>query len=203
MPRRRGTGPIRHASRAVHAAALTFDDGPGPHTDRTLDALRAHGATATFFVVGSRLAPHGAAVERIVAEGHELGSHSWDHARPGRNHLRSWVDLVRTSRAIARAAGARPRWFRPPYAAWSPGLGAAAALAGMRTVTWDVDPRDWETADAALVARRVGDSTLPGSIILLHETAGGVAVEALGEIVEALHSRGLATVTVTELLARG
>jgi peptidoglycan/xylan/chitin deacetylase (PgdA/CDA1 family) len=192
---------IRHGSRASRAVSLTFDDGPGPDTARILDELAKRRAKATFFVVGSRIASHRALVARIAAEGHELGSHSWSHERnqhPGPSFVR---DLVRTSVAIRRAAGVFPRWFRPPYSHWTPGIGRAARLAGMATVTWDVDPRDWEADDAGAVVERVLRSTQPGSIVLLHEGGGGLAVTALPSILDNLQAQDLAIVTVSALLA--
>jgi peptidoglycan/xylan/chitin deacetylase (PgdA/CDA1 family) len=192
---------IRHGSRASGAIALTFDDGPGSDTSGILDELRERGATATFFVVGSRIASRAELLARIVAEGHEIGSHSWSHERhqhPGPAFVR---DLVRTSIAIRRAAGVFPRWFRPPYARWTPGIGRAARLAGMATVTWDVDPRDWEADDAATVVERVLLSTQPGSIVLLHEGGGGLGVEALPSLLDNLRAQDLKFVSVSALLA--
>ncbi len=153
-------------------------------------------------MVGSQVARRADLVARIAAEGHEVGSHSWAHGRHRRAGPALAVDLARTSIAIRRAAGAYPRWFRPPYAHWTPGMVRAARLAGMRTATWDVDPRDWEAGDAATVAERVRRSTEPGSILLLHEGSGGVALEALPEILGDLRDRALATVTLSDLLAR-
>jgi peptidoglycan-N-acetylglucosamine deacetylase len=180
--------------------ALTFDDGPGPETPAVLDALAAARASGTFFVVGSRVARYREAVARIAAEGHEVASHTWGHGRPGSSHAAMFRDLVRASVAIRRAAGARPRSFRPPYAKWTPGTLRAARLAGMRTVTWDVDPRDWEVDDPADLVERVLRSTRAGSIVLLHDR-GGATVRALPSIVDNLRVQGLDTVTVAELLA--
>jgi peptidoglycan/xylan/chitin deacetylase (PgdA/CDA1 family) len=179
--------------------ALTFDDGPGPDTPRILDALDAARATATFFLVGSRVALHPDAVTRIAAAGHEIGSHSWSHERPGRSRAAVLRDLIRGSLAIRRIIGVRPRWFRPPYAQWTPGLMRVARLAGMRTVTWDVDPRDWEIDDAAEVVEQVLRSARAGSIVLLHDDRGAT-VEALSSMIDNLRIQGLETVTVSTLL---
>ena len=59
--------------------AITFDDGPGPYTDRLLDAFATYGGKATFFLVGRNIAAHTESVQRAAAEGHELASHSWSH----------------------------------------------------------------------------------------------------------------------------
>jgi peptidoglycan-N-acetylglucosamine deacetylase len=180
--------------------ALTFDDGPSAETPRILDALAAADARATFFLVGSRVASHREAVVRIAAEGHEIGSHSWGHERPGRSAAAVFGDLVRTSGTIRRAAGMRPRYFRPPYAKLTPGLSRIARLAGMRTVMWDADSRDWETDDPAEIVERVLRSTRAGSIVLFHDRDGLTTVDALPSIIENLGIQGLETVTVSSLV---
>ena len=190
---------IRHGRRTSNGFALTFDDGPGPHTARLLDELAAHDAKATFFVVGSRIAGREELIARIAAEGHDLGSHSWSHERAPQPGAAFADDLARTSTAIERAAGIVPLWFRPPYADFTPDTVRAARRAGMDTVTWDTDPRDWEADDAGTVAERVVYSALPGSIVLLHE--GELAVQALPSILDGLHAIGLVPVTVSALLA--
>jgi peptidoglycan/xylan/chitin deacetylase (PgdA/CDA1 family) len=178
---------------------LTFDDGPGPDTLRLLDALAAGKAAGTFFLVGSRVQAHTDVVAQIAAEGHEIGSHSWGHDRPSRRRVAAFRNLVRTSVAIRRAAGVRPRWFRPPYAKWSRGLILTARVAGMRTVIWDADPRDWETVDPGEVVEQVLRSTRAGSIVLLHD-GGAATVEALPSIIDNLRIQGLEMVTVSMLL---
>jgi peptidoglycan/xylan/chitin deacetylase (PgdA/CDA1 family) len=191
---------ITHGDRAAAEVALTIDDGPGPDTERILDALAALGARATLFLVGSRVAGSERTVARIAAEGHELGSHSWTHGRLADRPISAWLELVRTSVALRRAAGVTPRYFRPPYFEWSTGLGWATRLTGMRVVTWDVDPRDWETRDPDVVTERVLAAARPGSIILLHEADGAASVGALPAIVAGLRERGLAPVTLSALL---
>ena len=194
---------IHHGSRTSRALAITFDDGPGANTPQILDELAQRGAKATFFVVGSRIADRGELVARIAAEGHELGSHSWGHERDQRPGMALVRDLARTSIAIRRTAGVFPRWYRPPYANWAPGIGRVARLGGMRMASWDVDPRDWEADDAMAVVERVLRSTQPGSIVLLHEGGRGLGVQALPPILDTLRAQGLAMVTLSTLLRLG
>ncbi len=60
--------------------AMTFDDGPSPElTPKLLDMLKARGIKATFFVVGQNAAEHPEILKRMIAEGHEIGNHSWSH----------------------------------------------------------------------------------------------------------------------------
>ena len=185
----------------MQAVALTFDDGPGEGSARLLERLAQLGTPATFFLVGNRIRGRREVVARMAREGHELGSHSWAHGRLGERPVRDLLDLLRSSRAIRSAAGVSPRWFRPPYAGWTPRLIRVARLAGMGTVTWDVDPRDWERDDPESVVQEVVASAGPGSIVVLHDRADGLAADALPGIAAGLRDRGLALVTVSDLLA--
>ena len=116
--------------------ALTFDDGPGRHTGRLLNILRARDVKATFFVVGEMVAAGQGAqrVRQMVADGHELGNHSWSHrqltALPKsriRRQLRRTDRLVRSLTGRPDAAHAPAvRVHRPPRrrADAPPGAGA-------------------------------------------------------------------------------
>ncbi|HEX7786064.1 MAG TPA: polysaccharide deacetylase family protein, partial [Methylomirabilota bacterium] len=73
-------GSIWRGAPDRRAVALTFDDGPDPAwTPAVLDALRRGGVRATFFLIGQRAAAASDLVRRAVAEGHELGNHTWSH----------------------------------------------------------------------------------------------------------------------------
>ena len=99
------------------AIALTFDDGPTePYTSQILDVLRAFDARATFFVLGVRAAAAPAALTRAVADGHEVGNHTWDHAAlPLATPRVIRATIRRTSDLVERVTGVRPRVFRAPF----------------------------------------------------------------------------------------
>jgi peptidoglycan/xylan/chitin deacetylase (PgdA/CDA1 family) len=159
---------------------LTFDDGPGDVTDALLDVLRRHGAQATLFSVGNQIAGREAQLARATREGHEIGVHGWDHEDHRDDPERRAAEAARTADVLHEVTGVRPRLFRPPYGYTSPGLEAAIAGRGMRTVLWDIDPRDWEDPGPEAVRERVIADMKPGAIVLLHERPGTVhAVDAL------------------------
>lgn len=193
-----------HGARDRPEVALTFDDGPGRLTARVLDVLAAAGARATFNVLGERVEGREALLRRVLDEGHELGNHAYRHERLEGRPLEAYRQVRRTSGALAAAAGTTPRVFRAPYGSASPGVVRAARLAGLVTVGWDVDPRDYEEPPAATILERVVQATRPGSIVLLHDDRRALEATAvaLEGIVEALGARGLRFVTVSELLAR-
>jgi peptidoglycan/xylan/chitin deacetylase (PgdA/CDA1 family) len=148
---------------------LTFDDGPAEDTAALLDVLADHSVTATFFLVGARIAQRAPVVARIAGEGHALGNHSWDHPDLRTLPLRAVREqLTRTSDAIEAAAGVRPSLFRPPFGWTSKPIDALAHELGMRTVLWDVETRDWQRPGAEAIAAAIV-SAHPRAVVLLHD----------------------------------
>jgi peptidoglycan/xylan/chitin deacetylase (PgdA/CDA1 family) len=173
IPALRGCWPRVAGRGAADHVALTFDDGPDDRgTPEVLDVLGAHGVRATFFVLGAMVERHPAVLDRVVAEGHEVAVHSWDH----RNHLRHGPaqvhrQLARTVDLLTHRTGSRPVWFRPPYGAMTGGALASARRLGLRPVLWTAWGRDWEErADAASVAALVRSQVTGGGTVLLHDS---------------------------------
>ena len=191
--------------------ALSFDDGPSDATGSVLDLLRAHDAHATFFVVGRYVEERPEIVRRALAEGHELGNHTFDHvdAAHERNDDVLRDQIRRTSAAIARVVGTTPRLIRPPYGkdvARVARLGRELGLA--HTILWSAQGWDWDTTPAAEIAALVLRDSAPGGIVVLHDgvpPSGGPArepmLDALAEILGRLRSDGYELVTVSALLA--
>jgi peptidoglycan/xylan/chitin deacetylase (PgdA/CDA1 family)/uncharacterized membrane protein YbhN (UPF0104 family) len=193
--------------------ALTFDDGPSSEwTPQVLDALRANGARATFFVLGRHVEAHPELVRRMSEEGHEIASHGYDHALLT---FASQADverqLERTERSLASALGDAPRarLFRAPHGFRNPFVARATARRGYEVVGWTKGV--WDTAKPgveAIVRRTIG-AFRPGGILLLHDADGSGAnddrsqtAEAVPEIVERAHAAGYELVTVSELATR-
>jgi peptidoglycan/xylan/chitin deacetylase (PgdA/CDA1 family) len=190
--------------------ALTFDDGPSEWTPLILDLFKAHGARATFFVLGSAAGGREDIVRRAAAEGHEIGNHTFSHQDPERladDVLRD--ELERTGALLEPLVGARPSHFRPPYAATNYRVADVARSAGLeRTVLRSIDPADWKETDAAAIAAHVLERARPGAIVCLHDgnlpherPSRQPTVDALAEMVPELTARGYRLVTVSELLA--
>jgi peptidoglycan/xylan/chitin deacetylase (PgdA/CDA1 family) len=183
--------------------AMTFDDGPnGVLTPRLLDILKQRNIKATFFVLGQLVQEHPEIVERAVAEGHEIGNHSWDHkalnklAEGGLQH-----ELADTSDVITRSTGRKVTLMRPPYGATNPRLNHAIEKEyGMKVILWSVDPLDWKRPGPQVVEQRILAGTKPGSIILSHDIHPGT-IEAMPATLDALLAKGYKFVTVSELLA--
>jgi chitooligosaccharide deacetylase len=165
-----GLALFASASRHVDSGvALTFDDGPVPGTtDLVLDCLADLDVTATFFCVGRNAERHPALLNRILAEGHSVGSHSLTHAPRGTQSPRELLlDYREGRRAVEDAAGRPVTLFRPPYGRVSPRT--LRSIRSCDTWTWSVDPGDWqEGADLAglVAALRSVDE---GDVVLLHD----------------------------------
>lgn len=182
--------------------ALTFDDGPHPENSvKLLETLKQHHAKATFFVIGGNAAKYPELLQRMKAEGHEIGNHTWSHP-----HLQSKdfpeirSELDRTSQAIFDATGEKPTLFRPPFIDTSPTLETwIYKQTGMKTITLSVDSLDWRDNDASLARQHILEGAAPGAIVLAHERT--CTAEALPGILNELEAQGYKFVTVSELIA--
>ena len=178
--------------------AITFDDGPRRETtERLLDGLEERDARATFFLIGRQIEGNEDLVERMQAEGHQVGSHTWSHTRltgVSANTLRQ--EVGRTEEALEDLLGPGSYWLRPPYGAVD---AADRDLIQTPMIKWSIDPRDWEKLDTAQVTAAVLKAAAPNQIILLHDIYP-TSVDAALAVVDALQGEGYRFVTVAELL---
>lgn len=204
------TGTVTHVATGERVAALTFDDGPDPEVTPTLAGLlESYGARATFFMVGRSAARYPRLLQRLVAGGHALGNHSWDH--PSFRLING-----RFRRAQIRwCRDALGRWgsplFRPPYGHQSPASQLDAVRCGYRVVGWSVIAEDWRDDPAEALVERVERRLEPGSIVLFHDRLfttvddrycdRGPTLAAVERLLE--RHRGWRFVTVPELLLCG
>ncbi|MBT2228052.1 polysaccharide deacetylase family protein [Nonomuraea sp. NEAU-A123] len=187
----------------LKCVALTFDDGPGPYTGKLLDLLRARNMRATFFVLGEMVAADrgGHLVRRIVAEGHELGNHSWSHPPlTGLPDERLRFQLRHTNELVERVTGVRMRVMRPPYGATNHRVVAEARREGLAQILWSVDTLDWRDPVPAIVARRASKAKA-GAIVLMHDVHR-TTVQAVPTLLDVLEKRGCTPVTISELYGR-
>jgi peptidoglycan-N-acetylglucosamine deacetylase len=191
--------PMYYVDDASRAIALTIDDGPDPvYTPQVLQVLRQYHVTATFSMIGTRVAayPH---LARAVAEaGHHIANHTWTHANlTSMSARRVHSELALTSQAIHAAADVRPALFRAPYGAWTPAVIRQCEQMKMIPLDWSVDPRDWARPGTRSIIRNIMHNTRPGSIILEHDGGGNRSetVEALHIVLPRLQRHGFRFVT--------
>lgn len=166
--------PITKVPSPGRAVALTFDDGPNPDaTPAILDALKARGVKATFFILGRHAEQWPDLVRRVADEGHGVANHGYFHRKL---HFKSPAyvrrDLELGTQAIERAANVHPRLFRAPHGFRSPWVTAIARSLGQRTVGWSLGVWDSDRPGAEVIAQRTIDGAKPGSILLLHDGDG-------------------------------
>jgi peptidoglycan/xylan/chitin deacetylase (PgdA/CDA1 family) len=193
--------------RAGRKVALTFDDGPDPeYTPRALDILAAHGTRATFFLIGERAARAGALVRRVAAAGHDLGNHTWSHRSLWLAGPRETGRQVRQGYdAIAQAAGAPPRFFRPPWGMTNLALFPVLRRLGTPCVFWTVQTEGRRPAPPAFQVERARRRVGPGAILDLHDAdgvpgAGSRLVEALPAMIDTLRTAGYSLAPLSDLL---
>ncbi|WP_404926281.1 chitooligosaccharide deacetylase NodB [Mesorhizobium sp. ORM16] len=151
---------------------LTFDDGPDPFfTPQILDVLAQNQVPATFFVIGAYAAEHPDLIQRMIAEGHQVGNHTMSHpdlSKCGLGEVQR--EVFEANRAIMVACPqASIRYVRAPYGAWSEEVFIASEIAGLAALHWSIDPRDWSRPGADAIVDAVLASIRPGAIVLLHD----------------------------------
>lgn len=186
--------PGRPATRmGGRVVALSFDDGPDPRfTPQVLAILRREGVPATFCVIGRWARAHPELL-RALAAAHEVCDHTETHPYLDRLGPTDLVSQIAGPVELFRATvGLRPAFLRPPYAATSPAVIAAAQKQQLRVLEWSVDPRDYERPPAAEIVRRVVSGVRPGRIVLMHDGGGDRSntVAALGPIIAFLRAQG-------------
>ena len=178
--------------------AITFDDGPNPdYTPDLLKGLKERGVSATFFLLGKEVEKYPELVEQMHAEGHLIGTHSYEHVNLCNLTDEKAIEQVdKTNALIEKITGERPQFIRPPYGCWKKNLDYKTS---MIEVLWDVDPLDWKTGNSDGVVSRVLKNVEEGDIILLHD-ASASSVKAALSIIDKLQEDGYLFVTVDEIV---
>jgi peptidoglycan/xylan/chitin deacetylase (PgdA/CDA1 family) len=190
------------------AVALTFDDGPHAEgTPALLDVLAAHGARATFFLVGEQVLARPALAREIVSAGHEVAVHGYRHTLLLRRRRAQLADdFDRAVDAIGGATGIRPQLYRPPYGVLSRGGLAEVRARGWRPLLWSTWGRDWERrATPASIAHRATRDLRAGDVVLLHDSdayssvgSWRATVAAVPSVLDAVAAIGASAESVTQ-----
>ncbi len=200
---------LSRGCREGRRVALTFDDGPNPtQTEQILDILQSHHARATFFDEGQAVEAHPEIVQRELALGMAVGSHSYAHGKdlPTLTRADFAIDLQQAEAALTPVLGYKPALYRAPYGHTSQNMLDELHAEGYVSIGWDVDSTDWSGATVDAVVSSVLDNVHPGAIVLMHDggLGGGnpdrvTTIAALPRIIDGLHERGYALVTVPEI----
>ena len=186
---------IKKRSRKV--VALTFDDGPNPNTTPVaLELLKKYNAKATFFMVGRSVTGNEDIIKQVVAEGHQIGNHSWSHPLLTKVTLEQAKSQINdTTEVLKKASGQDVHIMRPPYGGINSAIQAAVSQS---FILWDVDTLDWKNRNTASIMKEV-QKTQPGSIILMHDIHQ-TSIDALPSVLQYLTEQGFELVTIDELM---
>jgi peptidoglycan/xylan/chitin deacetylase (PgdA/CDA1 family) len=218
---RRYSGPIGSvvAVRTTRPhVVVTFDDGPeAGGTDRVLAALAERGATATFFVLLSKVRRHGGLLDEVIAAGHEIGLHGVDHRALPEFRTAEIIQRTRAGKAeLEDRTGEVVRWFRPPYGRQTPRTWGAVTAAGLLPVMWGPSTWDWKEATHEERLASAIRGAAPGVILLAHDgfPGPGDGVDdgpapvldrglLMGRVLDAYAERGLHARSLRDALAEG
>ena len=196
--------PIYCVDRDNKCASLTFDAAWGNEdTQMLIDILGKYNIKATFFVVGAWVEKYPDSVKALHDAGHEIMSHSNDHAHFNKLNQSEIVNNLNIcNEKIEAVTGVKPALFRCPYGEYDDHVIKTVNSIGMTAIQWNVDSLDWKGISASEIKQRVLAKVVPGSIILFHNAAENTP-EALPAIIEGLIADGYSIVTVSEILLTG
>ncbi|WP_255991399.1 polysaccharide deacetylase family protein [Chitinolyticbacter albus] len=194
---------------ARKVVALTFDDGPNEgNTLPLLKVLKKHGVRATFFELGQWVAQYPHLARAVLADGHVIGNHSYDHPYSSKlTPTALWDEQVaKTQGIVKQTLGFEPTLYRPPYGEITDDQVKLLASKGLRVISWSVDTRDWLAARSfngdSMIERMALDHINEEAIVLMHDGGGPRhhTVTAVDRMIGQLKAAGYSFVTVDELL---
>lgn len=169
---------------------LTFDDGVDEiQTPKVLDVLKKYDAKAIFFIIGEKAEKHPHLVQRIVAEGHKIGIHSYTHKPifPILAYDNMHKEVWDTKEILEKITGEIVDLFRPPFGVTNPNVGKVVEELNLKTIGWNIRSLDTNMSqDRLQVAERVSKILTGRDIILLHDDRQGseILLEALLKNIE-------------------
>jgi peptidoglycan/xylan/chitin deacetylase (PgdA/CDA1 family) len=169
---------------------LTFDDGPHSNTVKVLEVLKKHNVKGLFFIIGKNIQGKEFILNQIVAEGHQIGNHSFSH------HY--WIDVWTTKKVtedfatcqkLIESYQANTKFFRPPYGVTNPNIAKAIKALELQSIGWNVRSYDTSIKEVEKIKQRIISKLKPGAIILLHDRLDFMP-ELLDSLVPAIKEKG-------------
>ncbi len=169
---------------------LTFDDGPHANTIKVLEVLKKHDVKAVFFIIGKNIQSNEAILKQIVADGHQIGNHSFSH--------HNWIDVWSTKKVtedfvacqkLIEQYQPQSKLFRPPYGVANPNIAKALKQLNLQSIGWNVRSYDTSIKDIEKIKQRVLSQLKHGAIILLHDRLDYMP-ELLETLIPAIKEKG-------------
>ena len=188
--------------------ALTFDDGPHPrYTRQILDILKREGVKATFFIIGENIGYYDEGiVAEIIADGHEIGNHTFNHEHTKEMDEQSFYSDVKACHELIKEKyGYKMKIFRPPEGYVDEKVKNIASELHYSIIIWSIDTKDWEHVGSDLIVGNIEKNASDGDIILMHDYVSkpNTTIGALERVIKNLKSEGYKFVTVSELIEQG
>jgi len=183
--------------------AISFDDGPTPGvTEVVLDELKKRNIRSTFFMIGKRVVAAPDLAKRVLAEGHEVCNHTFNHLKLNSlpDQQVDW-EIQKTQDTIGEVLNQRPAWLRPPYGAFRKNQMPIPAGKDLGVVFWSVDPRDWSQPGEGKIVDTILTETKPGSIILCHDLHKQTA-NCIGQVLDGLLAKDFEFINMSAFLGQ-
>lgn len=198
--------------------AITYDDGPYDYTSGVLDQFASYGFKATFFITGNNLgkgaidttAAWSSVIKRMVAEGHQVASHTWSHQDLSViTDAQRYDQMVKNEMAIRNIIGKYPTYMRPPYSSCNTACQTMLKTLGYVISYFDLDTDDYNQLSSISVAKdnfkRILDATPGGPtsgdrLAIAHDIHQVTAQDLTAYMLQYLKSKGYRGVTMGECM---
>ncbi len=162
-----------HKQTKIKEVALTFDDGPTEFTSQFLDLLKENNIKATFFCIGKQIEKYPETFQRIIAEGHSIGNHTFSHSNnTGFLSTSKMIDEIeRCDEVMLKIGNSKTNLYRPPFGVTNPNIAKAIKKTQKQSIGWNVRSLDTVISEENKILRKVTKNLKKGSIILLHDTS--------------------------------
>ena len=202
---------------APYVVALTYDDGPLNYTSHLLDLLKQYNFHATFFISGNNIAkgsidttpPWPTYIKRMIAEGHQIASHTWSHYDLGGLASADRIQqMVKNERALANIIGKYPTYMRPPFSSCGDDCQTDMQTLGYHRVYYDLDSQDYLNDETTLIQKSkdivqwaLGNETdAESQLVLQHDIHYQTAYNLSSFYFDQIKAKGWKGVSVGECL---
>ncbi|KPE51316.1 polysaccharide deacetylase [Chryseobacterium indologenes] len=192
---------ITHKRTRIKETALTFDDGPTEFTPKFLDLLKEHEVKATFFCIGKQIEKYPEIFQRIIAEGHTIGNHTFSHSNSTGflSTFKMTEEIEKCDEVMMKVGNIKTDLYRPPFGVTNPNIAKAIRKTGKKSIGWNVRSLDTIIDNEKKIYQRVTKGLKKGSIILLHDTSEKT-YRVLADLLLFLKDKKYSTFTVDTLI---
>ncbi len=152
---------------------LTFDDGPTPKmTQWVLAELKKHEAKATFFCIGDNVKKYPEIFEKLIADGHSIGNHTFNHLNGWKTTTKDYIENTKLFETEhCKLSTENCQLFRPPYGKIKPSQSKLLRKLGYKIIMWDIISYDFDvTISKEKCLENVLKNVKSGSIIVFHDS---------------------------------